>query len=781
MICRVGPCVALKTCEPMPLPVENEMSGAGPAVVDRRASLAPRLRWPHAQTMMLYGIVGLLFALLWGVVIWFSAQQRLRLLDENQRELEQLRYAVASHTEALLRSAESDLKVIDQWLQANPRIDPLHDAAFLALVAQMRQASDGLIDPRVVTTQGMLHYLPDTPGFVSTSVSDRDYYRAAINDPERRIHIADPVLSRITGKWGIPISLRLARPVGGIEVVFAAIELDRLMAFHEQFRAKPAGSVVMVRMDGVVLSRTPYLPDLVGKNVGGAASFRQVFDRTSATVTAPSSLTDRVPRFVSYQPVTGYPVIVAVTRGIDDTMQTYYQRRRVVFTLVSLASLIGVVATWRLAASQRALRKAQAAQRVLTSVFDATSDFVAQMDAEGRLVYLNPAGRRLVGIAPDEPVQGRSALTYMPAWMEKMRREEILPTVHAKGVWTGEAVVLNAQGQEVPISHMVIAHRGEDGQVAHYSAVMRDITNLKLAEQSLRQSERRLRSITDRIPIRVSYIDQEQRYRFLNQAYESAFRWPREALYGRTVREVLGEGAYSQVAPYIERALRGEALGFDSELTNQEGYRCYRATYIPQFSDDGQTVLGVVAMIQDTTVQKLEERRLIQLSQLDSLTGLLNRAGFEKRRREAMKKTRHEHGLMALMIVDIDGFKHVNDTLGHEAGDMLLRGIAGRLLKTLRASDVVARPGGDEFAVMLEGLSGDSDASAIAQNMVEAMRAPFVLEDRVVSISVSIGVAMYRGQPQITEQVLTRKADELLYEVKRLGRDGYRMGDAIAG
>jgi len=625
MQCRVGPFVVLKK---MSLPAENHRIGNEPTNVNRPVPRNARLRWPHAQTLMLYGIVGVLFVMLWGVVIWFSALQRQRLLEENQRELEQLRYAVASHTEALLRSAESDLKVIDQWLQANPRIDPLHDAAFLSLVSQMRQASAGLIDPRVVTTQGMLHYLPDTPGFVSTQVSDRDYFRAAINDPEYRVHIADPVLSRITGKWGIPISLRLTRPVGGIQVVFVAIELDRLMAFHDQFRAKPTGSVVLVRTDGVVLSRTPYLPDLVGKNVSGVASFRQVFDQTSATVTAPSTLTDRVPRFVSYQPVTGYPVIVAVTRGIDDTLQTYYQRRRLVFALVSLATLIGVVATWRLAASQRALRNAQAAQRMLTSVFDATSDFVAQMDADARLVYLNPAARRLLGIGADEPLQARSALAFMPAWMEKMRRDEILPTVHAQGVWTGEAAVLNAQGQEVPISHMVIAHRGEDGQVAHYSAVMRDITSLKRAEQSLRQSERRLRSITDRIPIRVSYIDQEQRYRFLNQAYESAFRWPREALYGRAVREVLGEGAYSQVAPYIERALHGEVLSFDSELTNQEGYRCYRATYIPQFSDDGQTVLGMVAMIQDTTVQKLEERRLIQLSQLDSLTGLLNRRGF---------------------------------------------------------------------------------------------------------------------------------------------------------
>lgn len=779
MQCRVGPYVEQMPCVPMPFSVENLSIPVEPHPAPKPARWYGPLRWPHAQTLLLGGIVGVLFVILWGVVVWFSAQQQERLLEESQRELEQLRHAVASHTEALLRSAESDMKVIDQWLQANPNIDPLHDPAFNALVEQMRVASAGLIDPRVVTTQGMLHYLPERPGFVSTNVSDRDYFRSAINDPEHRIHIADPVVSRITGKWGIPVSLRLTRPVGGVQVVFVAIELDRLIAFHEQFRAKPTGSVVLVRSDGMVLSRTPFIRELIGKNVSGVPAFRQVFIQPSGTATAPSTLTDRVPRFFSYQRLADYPIIVAVTRGVDDTLQTYYQRRRMVFAIVGVATLLGLIATGYLAVSQRSLRQAQAAQRVLNSVFDATSDFVAQMDPTGRLIYLNPAARRLVGIAADEPVQSRSGFEFMPAWMEKKRTEEILPTVHAQGVWTGEAAVLNAQGAEVPISHMVIAHRGKDGRVEHYSAVMRDITSLKLAEQSLRQSERRLRSITDRIPIRVSYIDREQRYRFLNLAYEAAFRWPREALYGRTVRDVLGEGAYSQVAPYIQRALLGETLSFDSEITNQEGYRCYRATYIPQFSDDGRAVLGIVAMIQDTTVQKLEERRLIELSQLDSLTGLLNRAGFDKRRHDAMEACRREGGLMALMALDVDGFKQVNDTLGHPAGDMLLRGFAGRLLKTLRASDVVARPGGDEFAVIVEGLTDENDVRAIAQNIVQVMRAPFILEERAVQISTSIGVALYRGQPQVSEPQLTRRADELMYDVKRQGRDGYRMGEVL--
>jgi len=728
-----------------------------------------------APTWLLWGIVGSLFAILWGLILFFSALQRERLLDESRHELEQLRHAVASHTDGMLRSAEIDLRVIDDWLQANPNIDPLRDPAFNAVVQRMRDASGGLIDPRMVSTQGKLHYLPEKPGFAPVDVADRGYFKDAASDAGGRIHIAGPVLSRVTGKWGIPISLRLTRPVGDMQVVFIGIELDRLMALHEQFRIRPSGSVALVRTDGKVLSRTPYLEGFVGKDLSNAPTFKAFVERPNGTIVVNGALTDGVSRLLSYEHLATYPVIVAVTRGVEDTLQTYYARRRLLLWVVGAVTVVGLFFTWRLGASQHALREAQAAQRVLTSVFETTSDLVAQIAPSGRLMYMNPAARRLLGLAPGEPLQDRAVMDLTAPWMTQERAAEILSAAQATGSWIGEATLTDAQGHEVPVSHMVIAHRGRHGEIQHYSSVMRDITQQKQAEESFRLSERRLRSITDHLPMRVSYIDRDQRYRFLNLAYDAAFGKPRTELYGLTVREVLGEGAYGQVAPHLARALAGETVSFDSEITTLQGYRCYRATYVPQFADDGKTVLGVVALILDSTAQKLEERRLIELSQLDSLTGLLNRAGFEQRRHDAMEHSLGTKRLMALMLLDIDEFKQVNDTLGHQAGDVLLRGFAGRLVKTLRANDIVARPGGDEFAVIVEGLAQEVDASTIARHLVEAMRAPFILEERTVHITTSIGVAIYGGQPGVTARMLTKLADDLLYEAKGAGRDGFRV------
>jgi diguanylate cyclase (GGDEF)-like protein len=262
-------------------------------------------------------------------------------------------------------------------------------------------------------------------------------------------------------------------------------------------------------------------------------------------------------------------------------------------------------------------------------------------------------------------------------------------------------------------------------------------------------------------------------------AYERALGRPRETLYGLSVRDVLGGGAYAEAAPRIRRALLGQHVSYDSEMTTREGYHFYRASYMPQVGDDGKTVLGFVAIITDTTAQKLEERRLIELSQVDSLTGVLNRAGFEQRWHEALERSCATGGHMALMLLDIDGFKNVNDTRGHLAGDMLLRGFAGRLMNMLRANDIVARPGGDEFAVIVEGLAKPQDAATIARNIVAAMQAPFILETESLHITTSIGVALFHGEPGVSARDLLKRADDLLYAAKAQGRNRCCIDDTI--
>jgi diguanylate cyclase (GGDEF)-like protein/PAS domain S-box-containing protein len=280
--------------------------------------------------------------------------------------------------------------------------------------------------------------------------------------------------------------------------------------------------------------------------------------------------------------------------------------------------------------------------------------------------------------------------------------------------------------------------------------------------------------VADALPMRVAYIDAEERYRFYNLAYERGFGQSREQLYGRTVRELLGDAAYLAIEHHIRSALQGERVTFQSELTNGDGFRCFEAQYIPQFAADGNTVLGFHAVITDITRQKVEERRLVDLARVDTLTGVLNRMGFNLRLAEAMARSRASASLMALMYLDIDRFKLINDELGHSTGDALLKAFVGRLSRTIRSTDTLARLGGDEFAVILEGLPTSEVANSVAAKIVTAMSLPFSLDGAPVNVTTSIGLAFYEGGP-MTAAELVNQSDQMLYEAKGAGRNTFKV------
>jgi len=422
--------------------------------------------------------------------------------------------------------------------------------------------------------------------------------------------------------------------------------------------------------------------------------------------------------------------------------------------------------------------RAERALRTLSAIFDTTTDFVVQLDARGKVTYMNPAARQRTGVALDAPIEHLTMADFVPPRAMQRLMSEIVPTAVAHGVWVGESQVWDAERREFPVSHMVIAHRDKHGKVEYFSALMRDISAAKATENALQESEARLRTVADALPMRVAYVDADERYRFNNRAYERGFGLSREQIQGRSVRELLGEAAYRSVEPHIRAALSGKAVTFQSEMANTGSYVCYEAHYIPQFAADGSTVLGFHAVVGDITRQKLEEKRLVELARVDALTGVINRAGFGLRLAEAMGRCRTSGALMALMYLDIDHFKQVNDRLGHNAGDALLRAFASRLSQTLRASDTVARLGGDEFTVIMESVPRPEVAGIVAAKIIQAMSTPFVVEQQTLSVTTSIGLAFYQGGSTSSDDLL-KQADEMLYQAKGAGRNNVQAAPVM--
>lgn len=424
----------------------------------------------------------------------------------------------------------------------------------------------------------------------------------------------------------------------------------------------------------------------------------------------------------------------------------------------------GVDITQR-AAAERGLR-------VLTAILEHTSDFVVQTDLKGKVTYMNPAARRALGFAPDEDVGSHVFTEFNTPETNALYVQSILPAVKAHGMWVGETTVYAAHQRVVPVSHMVIAHRDAEGRIQHFSAIMRDISEAAHARAALLKQTATLRSITEALPSLVAVVGADERYQFVNSAFERWYRVPREQIVGRTMQEFLGAAEYARSKSMIEKVLGGETLTFDKEFLQRVPASHVTIHFIPLWSEPGE-VDGFVSMAQDVTSYRQEAGRLLALAQHDPLTGLLNRAGLQAY--VGQKDLAVEGPLLALLYIDLDHFKPVNDQHGHPVGDQLLQAFAQRLLALVRPTDAVARLGGDEFAVVLAGVREPSHAEAVAIKILEAAHTPFEVGDLRLSVGASAGLALgtdaAKGWPD-----LMARADEKLYLAKRSGRGQFQGG-----
>jgi diguanylate cyclase (GGDEF)-like protein len=198
-----------------------------------------------------------------------------------------------------------------------------------------------------------------------------------------------------------------------------------------------------------------------------------------------------------------------------------------------------------------------------------------------------------------------------------------------------------------------------------------------------------------------------------------------------------------------------------------------------EISYDAQVpALWSIGAVQDITEQKLVQERIEHMAHYDTLTNLPNRTLFYDRLRHAISVARRNRNGLTLLYMDLDGFKEVNDTLGHHTGDMLLISVAQRLSECVRESDTVSRLGGDEFTIIFSGMNKQEDAIAEASKIIQRISMPFVLEGRKVTIGISIGIARYNEEADSEEELISR-ADEAMYAAKSSGKNTYRMASTF--
>lgn len=302
--------------------------------------------------------------------------------------------------------------------------------------------------------------------------------------------------------------------------------------------------------------------------------------------------------------------------------------------------------------------------------------------------------------------------------------------------------------------------------------IIQDVRERLTIERELRDSQQRLQTITDNLPVLISYIDRHLRYQFNNATYGLWYGWSAAELHNRPVRDLYPATEYAHFLPFMELALQGETQRFERSEQRADGVHHLYSIYIPHRRE--QEVVGFYVLSQDITPRKQLELELKRHALNDALTGLPNRRSLMEQLPKAMARSSRTEQMMALLFMDLDGFKAINDNFGHDAGDELLQQFAQRIHSHLRETDTLFRLAGDEFTLILENLQhGEQDACLKARQLLEAMADPFVLTAATVTLSSSIGIACYRPHAEVSAEALLGHADQAMYQAKRAGKNRF--------
>lgn len=365
----------------------------------------------------------------------------------------------------------------------------------------------------------------------------------------------------------------------------------------------------------------------------------------------------------------------------------------------------------------------------------------------------------------------RLTVALIVAWLVAVATAvivEVTPTTPDMPVEVGAALRIGGMAGVVGLVALVLARHRQRLEVA--------ISQAQAAGDALRESESRYRTVVEDVREVIFRTDADGRWVLLNRAWEELTHQSVKQSLGRAVLDSVHAADRRHHTDLVRPVAPDSSTEYRREirLAAPEDAPIWVEIHARPLHDDAGTFLGMSGTLTDITARRALEERLHDQAFRDDLTGLANRALFKDRLEQALIRRGPDPSLVAVLFLDVDRFKTINDSLGHAAGDQVLTAIARRLRGVLRAEDTIARLGGDEFAMVVEGLAAPQEALGLAEEIRAAFESPFQHGDRQISIRSSIGIVVASGGDQSADDLL-RDADVAMYRAKATGRGSYAL------
>jgi diguanylate cyclase (GGDEF)-like protein/PAS domain S-box-containing protein len=649
-----------------------------------------------------------------------------------------------------------------------------------------RSASARHLGLIIVTDKfGNLRFNSQTTYSERLSFADRDYFQVHKNSDGLGLYIGRPFFGRLTGQQSIGISRRLSDTDGSFAgVAVASLQLQYLKRLFADVSLGPESNVTLSGTDGTVIMRWPYDPKFIGRNIKSAELYKRLADSNTGHFETTAAI-DGVHRLVAYKKIGDLPLVIGVGQSTNEIYSQWRKYAFVLWILVAILFTFIVILIFYLA---REFRQRAQYEAKLAAALKNMPQGVCMFDKDMRLVVCNELYAKLYGLPPGLLTPGTS-------------QQEIDAHHLRTNVLKGDAD-RNVGAQERPSallpapmdSRSVRIDEHSDGKLIRVTrepiegggwvATHDDITEQRRAELELEDTKQFLDSIISNIPNAIVVKDAKTRQFVLtNAAYEAMVGFSKAELIGKTAFDIYR----TQDAELMDKSdseslletvgVKLNEYEVDTPLTGSRIISTKRIVV----RDGRARPKYLIVVIEDVTDQKKFEHEIAFMAHHDALTGLANRTAITQKIEEAAARQRRFGDPFTVLLMDLDRFKHVNDTLGHHAGDALLREVAARLKAILRETDLLARLGGDEFAIIQFGDANPREAaSALAGRIIKMLAERFIIEGNEVNIGTSIGVAL-APEHGTNSDILLKTADMALYRAKSAGRNDYRFYDQDMG
>ncbi|MTJ84329.1 MAG: EAL domain-containing protein [Telmatospirillum sp.] len=628
---------------------------------------------------------------------------------------------------------------------------------------------------------------------VGQSVADYEFFRGHRAQPAPGLRISKTVAVPERGDPVIVVSRRIDRADGSFGgVVFATIatsRLDRLLAGYNLGK----GDVVSLRdMDLELIARFPPADAAsrpILQSTVSAELHRLISDGVRSTTYRAVTPADGVDRMLTFRQLKEAPMVVIV--GLSRAGYLADWRRAMRATLAKdvgfllLSSATGLLLVWSVRRVGRESSRRQAAQVALSasearlqSIFDASPDALLITDGTGAITMANRQVERILGYGVNDLV-GRPTDVILPA-----PARLVLADLHSRlaetpadrqTVLSQEIRALRGDGTECDVE--VRVSRVETDHGLFTASAFRDISERKRAEADLKIAAAAFDSqeavvVTDNAGVVLK----------VNRAFVETTGYEEYEVVGRTPSLLRSPRQGDDFFRAMWTAIRQAGI-WQGEIWNRrkDGSEYLIWLTISAVKNPGGVITHYVGTHYDITERKRAEEKIANLAYFDQLTSLPNRTLLIERLRQATSASGRSGRHGALLFIDLDNFKTLNDSLGHDTGDVLLTQVARRLRASVRTEDTVARLGGDEFLLMLENLSADetdaaSQVEAIGDKILSSLNKPYHLNAQPFHCTPSVGVTLFKGMDATIEDLL-KQADIAMYRAKAAGRNTLRFFD----